>query len=270
MLDDSDFQFAEPLTLDQALANLKGDDLGLRFYAAWWFGKFQVNHPEAIDLLILALEDTDDQTPEGGFPLRRNAARALGKLGDQRAVQPLIRSLDCSDGYVREAAANSLELLGDPAAIPPLLTLVQSGLENGQVSPLMANSQPFDALIEALGTLRATHAVPFILPFLEHPLERVQYAAARALYLLTGEDRFGFLLVEALEGDNLQLRRTALSDLGAIGFLPAAEPITQTLAENSLKLVALKGILEAQIDPTHLDYLSPQVGQVLELMDSLL
>ncbi|MGI0492994.1 HEAT repeat domain-containing protein [Alkalinema pantanalense CENA528] len=270
MLHDSNFQFAEPLTLEQALANLKGDDLGLRFYAAWWFGKFQVNHPEAIDLLILALEDMDDQTPEGGFPLRRNAARALGKLGDQRAVAPLIQALDCSDFYVREAAANSLELLRDQTAIPPLLKLVQSGLADGQVNPSTANSQPFDALIEALGALQETQTVPYILPFLDHPLERVQYAAARALYLLTGEERFGFLLVEALKGDNLQLRRTVLSDLGAIGFLPAAQPIAQTLAENSLKLVALKGILEAQIVPGHLGDLSPQVGEVLELMDSLL
>jgi phycocyanobilin lyase subunit alpha len=50
-------------------------------------------------------------------------------------------------------------------------------------------------------------------------------------------------LLEALLGDDLQLRRAALTDLGEIGYLPAAEPIANTLAENSLKLIVLKGLL---------------------------
>jgi phycocyanobilin lyase alpha subunit len=41
-------------------------------------------------------------------------------------------------------------------------------------------------------------------------------------------------------GPDLQLRRAALMDVGAIGYLPAAEAISQTLAENSLKLISMK------------------------------
>ena len=74
------------LTVEQAIANLHSSDLSLRYYAAWWLGKFRVRQPAAVDALIAALEDEADRTEMGGYPLRRNAARALGKLGDQRAV----------------------------------------------------------------------------------------------------------------------------------------------------------------------------------------
>jgi len=40
------------------------------------------------------------------------------------------------------------------------------------------------------------------------------------------------------------VRRAALMDLGAAGWRPALEPIAATLAENSLKLIALRGLVE--------------------------
>ncbi|NEO02278.1 MAG: HEAT repeat domain-containing protein, partial [Moorea sp. SIO3I7] len=92
---------SESLTVEQAIVNLQGNDQGLRYYAAWWLGKFRVREPLAIDALIAALEDQQNQTELGGYPLRRNAARALGKLGDHRAVPALIDCLDCPDFYVR-------------------------------------------------------------------------------------------------------------------------------------------------------------------------
>ena len=106
-----EIQEAEQLTVEQAIANLKQkEDLGSRYYAAWWLGRFRVKEPEAIDVLLIALEDESDRAPDGGYPLRRNAARALGKLGEKRAVPALIRCLEFPDFYVREAATQALEL----------------------------------------------------------------------------------------------------------------------------------------------------------------
>jgi len=250
--------------------------LGLRVYAAWWLGRFRVSDPQAVDVLILALQDEDDRTDVGGYPLRRNAARALGKLGDRRAVQPLINSLKCSDYYVREAAAQSLEALDDPSAAPILIQLLRGEIPGTAPAPEQGGlDEPYDAILEALGSLGATDAIPLIQPFLQHPVPRVKYAAARALYQLSStmeeSAQYGNILVKALDGGDLQLRRAALADLGAIGYLGAAEAIADTLAENSLKLIALKGILEKQVQNLAIDDALPDGAvRVMALMDSLL
>jgi phycocyanobilin lyase subunit alpha len=273
--DNNDSITSDSLTVEQAIANLQGEDLGLRVYAAWWLGRFRVDEPLAIDILIRALEDEADRTEAGGYPFRRNAARALGKLGDRRAVPALIEALSCSDFYVREAAAQSLELLGDPSGIPALIALLQDQIPGTLPAPEPPYLvQPYDAILEALGTLKATDAAPLIQPFLQHSIPRIQYAAARALYQLTPDpaeaSQYGDRLVQALLGDELQLRRAALADLGAIGYLPAAEPIAETLAENSLKLISLKGLLEAQIHQSNPPGLNEGAIRVMTLMDDLL
>jgi len=259
------------LTIEQAIANLQSEDLGLRVYAAWWLGRFRVNVPEAVDLLIAALADEADRTEAGGYPLRRNAARALGKLGDRRAVPALIKSLECDDFYVREAAAQSLEMLGDISCIPKLRELIKN--PNPQASADSEPEHPFDAFLEALGTLGAVAAVPDIGIFLDHPIPKVQYAAARAMYQLSSPeiaDQYGDRLIAALGNDDLQLRRTVLADLGAIGYLSAAEAISNTMAENSLKLISLKGLLEKQIVLATPPDLTDGAIRVMALMDNLL
>ncbi|MFB8791052.1 MAG: HEAT repeat domain-containing protein [Potamolinea sp.] len=259
------------LTVETALANLSGTDLSLRYYAAWWLGKFRVKQPAVVDALIGALEDESDRTEMGGYPLRRNAARALGKLGDNRAVLGLIRCLDCSDFYVREAAAQSLEMLGDTAAVPALMQLLHGGIAAAELvegRPHLV--QPCEAVMEALGTLQATEAIPLIQLFLEHSTKRVQYAAVRSMYQLTGENNYGQRLVEALQGTDVVLRRVALSDLGAIGYLPAAEAISSAQVESSFKLIALKGLLDHQKIPDSDNKLSDDAIRVMNLMDSLL
>jgi phycocyanobilin lyase alpha subunit len=262
------------LTIKEALANLKQrQDPGLRYYAAWWLGRFRVRETEAIDALLEALEDETDRSPDGGYPLRRNAAKALGKLGDRRVVPALIQCLGCNDYYVRESATQALGMLGDAAAIPALLRLLDGGVEAAQTFPGKPHLvQPYEAILETLGALQAREAITLIEPFLEHFVEKVQYAAARAMYQLTENPIYGERLLMALQGDDLQLRRSALMDVGAVGYLPAAEAIAETLAENSLKIISLKGLLEHHLkqNSISLSALSEDSIRVMKLMDSLL
>lgn len=268
---------AEPLTMEQAIANLNGSDTGLRYYAAWWLGKFATaaavtadQYQVAVDGLIVALADESDRTELGGYPLRRNAARALGKLADRRAVPGLVECLDCSDFYVREAAAQALGMLGDKSCVPALLKLLAGGVAAAQFVPGRPHlAQPYEAVIEALGALGAVQAVEQVQPFVDHPVARVQYAATRAMYQLTRDSVYGERLVSALTGSDVQLRRTALADLGAIGYTPAAEAIATSATENSFKLFSLKGLLEYQLTQDG-EVPGDRSQQIMALMDNLL
>ncbi|MEI6831020.1 MAG: HEAT repeat domain-containing protein, partial [Synechococcaceae cyanobacterium ELA445] len=55
--------------------------------------------------------------------------------------------------------------------------------------------------------------------------------------------------------------------LGAVGWRPALEPIRATLAENSLKLIALRGLVE---HTSHRNEADPDTETVLRAMDDLL
>jgi phycocyanobilin lyase alpha subunit len=259
-------------TPEQAIANLQSSDLSLRYYAAWWLGKFRVSQREAVDALIAALEDEADRTELGGYPLRRNAARALGKLGNSKAIPGLIQCLECSDYYVREAAAQSLAMLNAKEAEPTLIKMLDGGVAQAvQVPGRPYLTQPYQAVLEALGAIGATEAISLIQPFLDHPVPRVQCSAARAMYQLTQDSQYGEFLVRKMQESDLKLRRAILGDLGAIGYIEAAEAIAQAQAENSFKLIALKGLLESQLSNNSQDQtLSEQSIQVMNLMDSLL
>jgi len=262
---------AKSLTLEEAIANLRSEDASLRYYAAWWVGRFRVSQPDVIEALIEALDYEGDRTEAGGLPLQRNAARALGKLADRSAVPALIRSLTSPDYYVREAAAQSLGQLADDRAVPGLLALLDGGVAAAVVAPGQPHLvQPYDAVLEALGNLQAQGAIDVIRPFTEHSVPKVQYAAVRALYQLTGDDQWGERLVAALRGPDLQLRRALMGDVGAIGYLAGAEAIAQTEAENSLKLIARKGLAEHSNATPDGQTLTDEGRRILVLMDGLL
>jgi phycocyanobilin lyase alpha subunit len=123
-------------------------------------------------------------------------------------------------------------------------------------------------MLEALGAIGVStpelRAVVEAFTCHERPL--IRSAACRALLQLTGEERWAAHLVDLLEHPHLQVRRAALMDLGAVGWRPALEPICRSLAENSLKLIALRGLVEA--GDGHADTI--EVEAVLLAMDSLL
>ena len=84
-----------------------------------------------IEGLIQALDFQD-------IAVRAEAAESLGNLGDMRAVNPLISTLQQdNDPYVRSIAAKALGELGDPKAEDVLLNSLENdtlevGLEIGK------------------------------------------------------------------------------------------------------------------------------------------
>ena len=222
----------------------------------------------AIALIVVALGDLEPM-------VRTEAATAIGAIPLKVEVEKLLVTLADPVEDVRRAGAIALGRLGDRRAIQPLERLLDIGLKTYSSSTSIVveqsdSSEPYDSILEALGTLQAKESTAKVQAFLDHPTPRIQYAAARSMYQLTGENQYGDRLISALNGPDLQLRRAALMDVGAIGYLPAAETIANTLAENSLKLISMKGLLEFQVTHNPEGALSPGAVRVMDLMDGML
>ena len=244
----------EPITEEEALRRLRlTDDPSAQYYAAWWLGRNRSRHPDAVSLLQEALRQRRPRDPGAGVEenaVARNAARALGKLGSHAApaIPDLLATLEDDDHGLREAAARALGDLRAEAAVEALCRRLASGpAVAGAMQPGTPRLQePCEALLEALGEIGVAEAevLAVIHPFVEHERPLIRSAACRALLQLTSEPHWGQQLVALLQHQQLQVRRAALMDLGAAGWRPALEPIAATLAENSLKLIALRGLVE--------------------------
>ena len=106
-------------TLRQALAD---GDRATQTWAIRSLG--QLRDRESVDLLIAALEDSDDR-------VRRAAAAALAKLGDPRALDPLRRAHGEASGFTRMRigrARAELESWGAKALREPLGVSLEVGL----------------------------------------------------------------------------------------------------------------------------------------------
>jgi HEAT repeat protein len=66
---------------------------------------------DEIEIQIDLLKDQD-------WAVRREAVITLGEMGDERCVEPLVRSLRDGDWQVREVAIEALGMVGPPAVEP--------------------------------------------------------------------------------------------------------------------------------------------------------
>ena len=268
----------DPIDEAEALRRLSlTDDPSAQYYAAWWLGRNRSRHPDTVPLLCQALRQRRPRDPGAGVEenaVARNAARALGKLGaaSQSAIADLLATLEDPDDGLREAAARALGDLGAREAVAPICRRLASGPEGaGALRPGTPRlMEPCEALLEALGDIGDNDpaVLAVIAPFLEHGRPLIRSAACRALLQLTGERQWGDQLEALLAHPQLQVRRAALMDLGAAGWRASLGAITTTPAENSLKLIALRGLVENGAEA--IDGATPDTEAVLAAMDSLL
>jgi HEAT repeat protein len=143
-----------------------------------------------IEALIAALKDGDSS-------MRREAALALGKLGDARAVEPLFAVLNDGDSYVRDTVAKALGILGDARAVEPLIAALNDG-----------DSHVHYAAAAALGELGDARAVEPLLDGIKHGDSNLRLGAARALGKL-GDARAVEPLIAALNDGDRYVREAA-------------------------------------------------------------
>ncbi len=107
--------------------------------------------------------------------VRRSAANALGKLGDPRAVEPLIAVLD-DQPLVREVTAKALGKIGDPRAVDALVQVLKDDKKSIR-----------ETAAKALGEIGDKRAVGPLIDTLQHVGQPTDWFVATALGTLTGE-----------------------------------------------------------------------------------
>jgi HEAT repeat protein len=209
--------------------------------AAYWVAKKEWNKcvkigTPAVKPLIAALKDKDEN-------VRKQAAYALGKIGDAQAVEPLSAALEDNDARVRRGAAEALRKIGDAQAVEPLIAALKDNdarvrknaaealgeLGGAQaVEPLIAALKDKDANVRwqvayALGEIGGAQAVEPLIAALKDKVGSVRWRAAEAL----GEES----LIAALEDNDARVRRGAAEALGNLGGAQAVEPLIAALKD---------------------------------------
>ncbi len=187
--------------------------------------------------LIRALGDED---------VRWYAVRALGSIGDPRAVEPLIATLTDPRELVRSAAAEALGRIGDPRAIEPLVVAlrnndkrrdsVASALDRLGWSPeedeaggaYWAALRKWDKCV-AIGA----PAVEALLAVLTEPDYDTHLPVAKALGQI-GDRRAVEPLIAVLSRRDWGLPEAAATALGQIGDRRAVEPLIVSLNDDDL------------------------------------
>lgn len=134
----------DPVLIRQALSELRDANKEKRRTAVMKLG--MAGGDQAILTLISLVRSGSED-----LIVRGRAAMMLGKMGDARAVDPLIEALDAPGYQTRVNAAESLGKLGDARAVEPLLHLVRTeaepfrGVAQAALKALGYNEQAFPA-----------------------------------------------------------------------------------------------------------------------------
>jgi len=191
---------------------LKSGDGRVRWQAADALGK--IGTEKTIEPLILALKDDESD-------VRESAATALGKIGTEKAIDHLILALKDDDSNVRGRAAEALGKIGTEKAIDPLILALKD--DDRGVRRRAAS---------ALGNIGTKKAIePFILA-LKDDDRGVRRRAASALERI-GTEKAIEPFILALKDDDPGVRRRAASALGNIGTEKAIEPLILALKDDS-------------------------------------
>jgi len=188
------------------------------------------------------------------------AIKALGTLGDTRAVEPLLAALHDDDYAVRQAATKALGGFKDVRSVTPLLTAVKledsavgshaaetlAQMGSPAVTPLVAALKDKDHRVrsraaEALAKIGSAALEP-LLEALKDERSTIRQGAAEAL-AKTGDARAVEPLVTMLWDADSDVRKAASAALEALGWQPmdAVERARDAVARREWNKVASFG-----------------------------
>ena len=258
-----------PIDEEEALRRLEQrDDPADRYYAAWWLGHERSQHPRTLPLLRAALQEllsAGEQPHEDCRTLSLNVLRAMVHLDAGAAKEEILSCLAHHDNHVREEATRTAASEGLTESVA--LICSQLGADDASDDRLI------EAQIEALGDLGDAGAavIDTLVRFNDDPRPLIRSSSLRALLQLTEDPQWATEFPSLLHSSSTLVRRGVLLDLGAVGWVPALDWISQSPIENSIKLIALRGLAENPRGLKHLSLNTEQASQlVLAAMDQLL
>ena len=164
---------------EAALPSLRGalthEEWLVRLHAVEALGK--TRSPEAVAPLLSVLFNDQDRA------VREDAVRALGQIGDARAVEFLVTAM--KDLGLRPLAVEALGQIGDRRAVPVLINVLE-GVERPEVSqPINGCGDHWGeemvtlgAAARALGVIRDESAIPSLIKALHYTVTRADAADA--------------------------------------------------------------------------------------------
>jgi HEAT repeat protein len=167
----------EKAAVDPMIGILTRDYPPVQSSAAFALG--EIGDERAIEILLKQMKDGESDT------IKINAAIALGKMGKETTVPNLIDRLRDNKAAVRSSAALSLGKIGNETAVGPLIDILNSGkLSDGRAKDsINANEDVRKSAVLALGEIRKTEATEILTGILTDKEEKlsVRIAAASAL-----------------------------------------------------------------------------------------
>jgi HEAT repeat protein len=206
----------------------------------------ELKSKDVVDGIISILEDKDES-----LNVRYEAAEALGKIGDRRAVLPLIKALN-EDEWLQFPALLALGSLGDVAAVGPLINLLSSEM---LVQPI----------IESLGKIADERALETVACFLKDAddvkktalmataaiarksLRRSTTPFSRRIFLerlrpyLNDSAALSFL-AQCLRDEDILIKKDAVFLLSLTGTLEGFSILTKDLLDDELEEVFEEGL----------------------------
>ncbi len=147
--------------VDGLIGALKDSDAGVRRQAAHALG--ELGNARAVPALIDALKDADVE-------VRQKAMHALGELGDARAAAAIASALKDTDPRVRSHAAGALAEIGDKGAVDALIAAVKD-----------SNVEVRRRAVHALGEIGDERALPALTAALKDEDAGVRRQAIQAI-----------------------------------------------------------------------------------------
>ncbi len=192
----------------------------------------------AVQALLVAIEDRDRD-------VRRQAIQSLGNMRDMRAAGVLRHVVVGEDRYVRGAAARALGALHDTSAVDMLISVVDREMHlqlQGR-----SGEELMESIARALGALNDKRGVDALIRLLDHPGIHVRSSAVESLGQI-GDMRAADALAQALNDGSVFVRWSAAWALVKLGDARVVPALVEMLSKGANVQMAVSALRDIEPD----------------------